>query len=109
MIKFFKIIDTSAFSLPSKHISGCQLPEELPMDLLHGPLISVRYGDIIPPLQRPYDDPYSVLRCGPRSFTIWVRTRGKVISVSHLMPCKNADVKPNRAVCNAAANHLVLV
>jgi hypothetical protein len=50
--KFSKIIDTPAFSLPSKRNSGHQLPNELPADLLHAPLVWVRYGGV-PPLQQP--------------------------------------------------------
>jgi hypothetical protein len=34
------------------------------------PLVWVRRGGIIPPLQPLYDGPYAVLRPGPRSFTI---------------------------------------
>jgi hypothetical protein len=32
--KMFKILDAPVFSLASKHNLGCQLPEELPEDLL---------------------------------------------------------------------------
>jgi hypothetical protein len=60
--KFSKIIDTPAFSLPSKHNLGQHLPNENPADLLLASLIWVcRVGDI-PPLQRPYDGPCLVLR-----------------------------------------------
>jgi hypothetical protein len=53
------------FSLPSKHNSGCQLPEELPGGLLHTPLIWVHRDGIIPSLQRFYDSPYAVLHRSP--------------------------------------------
>jgi hypothetical protein len=47
-----------------------------------------------PPLQPLYDSPYAVLRCGPRSFTIRVRSRDEVIAVSRLKACTAADAEP---------------
>jgi hypothetical protein len=68
--KFSKILDAPVFSLPSKHTSGHQLPKKkkLPGGLLWAPFIWVRC--IIPPLERPYDGPYTILRCSARTFTI---------------------------------------
>ncbi len=40
--KFLKSLDASAFFLP-RHSSSCQLPSELPADLLSGRLIWVRW------------------------------------------------------------------
>ncbi len=57
-----------AVSLP-RHNSSAVLPVELPGDLLSAPLVWVRRGGVIPPLQPLYDGPYTVLRRGPRSFT----------------------------------------
>jgi hypothetical protein len=82
--KFYKIIDTPAFSLPSKHNAGHQLLYELPAHLLHTPLIWVCRSGIIPPLQRPHDDPYAVLHRSQGSFTFHVGTRDKVVSTSRL-------------------------
>ncbi len=45
--KFSKIIDTPAISLPSQHIVGCLLPNELPADLLCASLIWVCNGGTI--------------------------------------------------------------
>jgi hypothetical protein len=55
---FFQNHSYSCFSLPSKHSSGCQQPDELPADLLHAPLIWERFAC-------PYDGPYIILHPGP--------------------------------------------
>jgi hypothetical protein len=68
---FSKTLHAPAVSLP-RHNSSAQLPDELPGDLLSAPLVWVRRGGIIPPLQPLYDSPYTVLRRGLRSFTIRV-------------------------------------
>jgi hypothetical protein len=47
-------------------------PDELLGNLLSAPLVWVRRGGVIPPLQPLYDGPYTILRRGPRSFTIRV-------------------------------------
>jgi hypothetical protein len=64
--KISKILDTHASSLPSKHNSGHQLPEEPTVDNLRAPLVWVHCGIIVLLLQQPIQRPYS----GPRSFTI---------------------------------------
>jgi hypothetical protein len=70
IIKIFsKTLHAPAISLP-RHNSSAQLLDELPGDLLSAPLVWVRLGGVIPPLQPLYDGPYTVLRSGPRSFTI---------------------------------------
>jgi hypothetical protein len=84
--KFSKTLDTTAFSLPSKHNKSCQLPAEL----LRTPLVWVCRSGIALLLARPYDGPCSVcsvLHRRPCSFTIRVGTRDGVISTSHLKPC----------------------
>ncbi len=73
----------SAPSLP-RHNSSTELPSELPAELLSAPLIWVRRGGLVPPLQPLYDGPYAVLRRGPRSFTIRVGSRDEVVAVSRL-------------------------
>jgi hypothetical protein len=94
IIKMFsKTLHVPAVSLPM-HNSSAQLPDELPGDLLSAPLIWIRQGGVIPPLQPPYDGPYTVLRRGPRSFTIRVGFRDKVIAVDRLKACKAADAMP---------------
>ncbi len=67
---FSKILDAPVFSLPSKHNSGRQLPKKkkLPGGLLRAPFIWVRC--VIPPLERPYNGPDTILRCSARTFTI---------------------------------------
>ncbi len=55
------------------------------------PLVWVRQGGVIPPLQPLYDGPYAVLCRGPRSFTFRVGSRDKVIAVSCLKACTAAD------------------
>ncbi len=55
--KFAKIIDTPAFSQPSKHNLGQQMQDELPADFLCASLFWVRCGGVIPPLQWPYHSP----------------------------------------------------
>jgi hypothetical protein len=69
IINFSKTLDNPASSLP-RHNSSVQLPSELPAELLSTPLVWVRHGGVIPPLQPLYDGPYAVLRHRPRSFTI---------------------------------------
>jgi hypothetical protein len=90
---FSKTFHVPAVSLP-RHNSSAQLPDELPGDLLSAPLVWVHRGGVIPPLQRLYDGPYTVLRCGSRSFTIRVGSQDKVIAVSRLKACTAADVMP---------------
>jgi hypothetical protein len=48
---FSKILDAPAFSLP-RHNSSAKLPSELLADPLFAPLIWVRRGGIIPPMQQ---------------------------------------------------------
>jgi hypothetical protein len=58
------------------------------------PLVWVRCGGVIPPLQPLYDGPYAVLRHGPRSFTIRVGSWDEVIAISRLMAYMAADSMP---------------
>ncbi len=74
--------------------SSTELPSELPAQLLFAPLVWVRRGVLVPPLQSLYDGPYAVLRCGPRSFTIRVGSRDEVVAVSCLKACTAADAMP---------------
>ncbi len=90
---FSKNLHVPAISLP-RHNSSAQLLNELPGELLSAPLVWVRQGGVIPPLQPLYNGPYAVLRSGPRSFTIPVGSRDEVISVSHLKACTTADAMP---------------
>jgi hypothetical protein len=90
---FSKTLHVPAVSLP-RHNSSAQLPDELPGGLLSAPLIWVRRGVIIPPLQPLYDCPYTVLRRGSRSFTIRVGSRDEVIAVSCFKACTAADATP---------------
>ena len=91
--KFSETLHVSAPSLP-RHNSSAQLPNELPGDLLSAPLVWVRRGGVVPPLQPLYDGPYTVLRRGLRSFTIRVGTRDEVIAVSRLKAYTAADATP---------------
>ncbi len=86
------------FSLP-RHNSSTLLPNELPAKPLSAPLVWVRCGGVIPPLQPLYDGPYAVLCCGPCSFTIQIGSRGEIIAVSHLKACTVADAKPGSPHC----------
>jgi hypothetical protein len=58
------------------------------------PLVWVRQGGLVPPLQPPYDSPYVVLRRNPCSFTIRVSLRDEVVAVSRLKACTAADAMP---------------
>ncbi len=91
--KFSKTLHVSAPSLP-RHNSSTELPSELPAKLLSAPLVWVRGGGLVPPLQPLYDGPYAVLRRGPRSFTIRVRSWDEVVAVSRLKACTAADATP---------------
>jgi hypothetical protein len=91
--KFANTLYVSAPSLP-RHNSSTELPSELPAELLFAPLIWVRRGGLVPPLQSLYDGPYAVLRRGPHSFTIRVGSRDKVVAVSRLKACTAADATP---------------
>jgi hypothetical protein len=90
---FFKTLHVSAPSLP-RHNSSTNLPSELPVELLSAPLVWVRRGGLVPPLQPLYDSLYAVLRRGPRSFTIRVGLRDEVVAISHLKTCTAADAMP---------------
>ena len=91
--KFSETLHVSAPSLP-RHNSSTELPSELPAELLSAPLVWVRRGGLVPPLQPLYDGPYAVLRRGPRSFTIRVGSRDEVVAVSRLKACTAADATP---------------
>ncbi len=88
--KFAKTLHVSASSLP-RHNSSTKLPSEL----LSAPLVWVHRGGLVPPLQPLYDSPYVVLRRGPCSFTIRVRSRDEVVAFSRLKACTGADATPD--------------
>jgi hypothetical protein len=90
---FSKTLHVSAPSLP-RHNSSSDLPNELPAELLSAPLVWVRRGGLVPPLQPLYYGSYAVLRCGPCSFTIRVGSRDKVVAVSGLKACTAANTTP---------------
>jgi hypothetical protein len=81
--KFAKTLHVSAPSLP-RHNSSTELPSELPAELLSAPLVWVRRGSLVPPLQLLYGGPYGVLRCGPRSSAIRVGSRDEVLASAAL-------------------------
>jgi hypothetical protein len=91
--KFAKTLHVSAPSLPRDN-SSTELPSELPAELLSAPLVWVRRGGVVPPLQPLYNGSYAVLRHGPCSFTIRVGSRDEVVAVSHLKACTAADATP---------------
>ncbi len=91
--KFSKPLHVSAPSLPW-HNSSTELPSELPVELLSAPLVWVRRGSLVPPLQPLYNGPSAVLRRGPHSFTIRVGSRDEVVAVSRLKACTAADATP---------------
>ncbi len=80
-----KTLHVSAPSLP-RHNSSTDLPSKLPAELLSTPLVWVRRGGLVLPLQLLYDGPYVVLRRSPRSFTIRVGSREEVIAVADTTP-----------------------
>jgi hypothetical protein len=91
--KFAKTLHVSASSLP-RHNSSTELPSKLPAELLSAPLVWVRRGSLVPPLQPLYDGPYAFLRRGPCSFTIRVESWNEVLAVSCLKACTAADATP---------------
>jgi hypothetical protein len=90
---FSKTLHVPAVSLP-RHNSSAQLPDKLPGVLLSAPLVWVRWGGVIPPLQPLYNGPYTVLRRRLRSFTIRVGSRDEVFAVTRLKACTAADATP---------------
>jgi hypothetical protein len=56
VITFSKTLHVSAPSLP-RHNSSTDLPSELPAELLSAPLVWVRRGGLLPPLQPLYNSP----------------------------------------------------
>jgi hypothetical protein len=96
---FSKTLYVSAPSLP-RHNSSTDLPSELQAELLSAPLIlgpSGRPGSTPSAALR---RPYMVLRRGPRSFTIRVRLRDEVVSVSRLKACTVAAATPGSPHCS---------
>jgi hypothetical protein len=76
-----KSFGAPVFSLP-RHNLSCQLPTELPADLLSACFVWVRHGgSIIHPL---YDGPYAILYQGPCAFTLQVRLPEEIIAMSCL-------------------------
>jgi hypothetical protein len=67
------------------------------------PLIWVRHGGVIPPLQPLYNGPYAELCCGPYFLTIQIGSRGEIIAVSHLKARTAADAKPGSPRCHGRA------
>jgi hypothetical protein len=98
---FSKTLHVSAPSLP-RHNSSTELPSELPAELLSTPLVWVRRGGQVPPLQPLYDSPYTVLCPAPCSFTIRVGSRDEVVPVSRLRLAWPRT--PRLAACVAAAD-----
>jgi hypothetical protein len=92
---FSKTMHIAAPSLP-RHRSSTELPSEL----LSVPLVWVRRGSLIPPLQPLYDGPYTVLRCGPPSFAIRVGSLDKVVTISRCKACTAADTTPASPHCH---------
>jgi hypothetical protein len=88
-----KTLDDPAVSLP-RHNFSTQLPSELQAELVTAPVVWVRPGSVVPPLQPLYDGPYAVLRHGPHSFTIRVGSRDEIIAVSRLKVCTAAYTEP---------------
>jgi hypothetical protein len=90
--KFKKNIGCSSFPSPGTiPAPSCQLSCQTSCCAL---FISLRHSGITPPLHRPYDNPYAVLRHRPYSFSIRVRSRDKIVSVSRLKACTEVDVTP---------------
>jgi hypothetical protein len=58
--KFLKTLHAPVVSLP-RHNFSTQLLAELPDELLCAPFVWLHHGSIVPPLHRPYNDPYAVL------------------------------------------------
>jgi hypothetical protein len=87
-----KIFPKPCMSAPS--LSSHNSSTDLPAELLSAPLVWVRRGCLVPPLQPLYDGPYAVLCSGPRSFTIRVGSRDEVVAVSRLKACTAADATP---------------
>ncbi len=78
-----------------RHNSSTELPSELLVELLSAPLVWVRRGGLVPPLQPLYNGPYAFLCCGPCSFTIRVGSRDEVVAVSRLKACTAANTTPS--------------
>jgi hypothetical protein len=57
------------------------------------PVIWVRSGSVVLPLQQPYDSPYAVFRHSPNSFTVYVGNQDEVISTSRHKPGKDNKAK----------------
>jgi hypothetical protein len=73
--KFLKTLDAPAFSLPMHNSSSSlHLPSKVLAELLSACLVWVRRGGAIPLL---YDGPFAVIRCGARSFTLWVDCKAR--------------------------------
>ncbi len=103
---FSRTLHAPAISLP-RHNSSAQLPDELPGNLLSAPLVWVRRGGVIPPLQPLYDGPYTLLRSGPRSFTIRVGSRDEASPSAASRPARPRT--PRLAARVAAADRRVRI
>jgi hypothetical protein len=51
-------------------------------------------GQVVLPLQQPYDSAYLVLHCRPCSFTIRVGNRKEIVSTGRLKPCTDNTAGP---------------
>jgi hypothetical protein len=68
-------------------------------ELLSAPLVWVRRGGLVPPLQPLYDGPSAVLCRGPCSFTIRVGSQEEVVAVSCLKACTAVDATSGIPCC----------
>jgi hypothetical protein len=89
---FNKTLDAPLFLAQAlfQHLAASRAARQL----LRALFIWLRRSGIALPLHRPYDNPYAVLRRRPHSFTIRVRSRDKIVSVSRLKACTEVDATP---------------
>jgi hypothetical protein len=98
---FSKTVGVPAASSP-RHNYCTQLPNELPAVLLSAPLIWVRRGGIIPPLQQLYDDPYVFRAVAPAPSPSKLGHRTRSLPSAASRPARQRT--PRLAACVAAAD-----
>jgi hypothetical protein len=94
---FSKTLHVHAVSLPRHNFSSAQLPSELPGELLSAPLVWVRCGGVIPPLQPLYIR-WPLCRSVPRTPLLHHLSRvpGRGYRLQGLHGCRRPPGSPRR-------------
>jgi hypothetical protein len=86
----------AAKSVATRHNSAQNrdMPDELPVDLMHASAVLVHQGGHMPPLELLFDSPYCVLAHSRDWFPLQVSDRTNTISTNRFKPCLYPSALP---------------